>query len=205
MPVMASSRKHLTIYKSPASKVNKIALDQGQDQDQDQPDETSSPEPSIPETIPAVNDSPPLLRVPSEIRREIFRYLIPSPTKKFLLYSYIDCDSTVIISKYNRQPKGPPDKTSLAILRTNRTIYHESLSLLYSENLFHFIGLNYRPVLAFIRRLSPDAKNLVRKVRLTLLTDQQGEQPANHDAFCTVIHDFLPGLTTLHADPWDFF
>ena len=138
--------QHFTIYKSPASKVNKKAQGQGQGQDQDHADETSSPEPSIPEIIPAVNDSPPLLRVPSEIRREIFRYLIPSPTKKFLLYSYTDCDSTVIISKRNRQPKGLPDKTSLAILRANRLIYHEALSLLYSENLFHFIGLNYRPV-----------------------------------------------------------
>ncbi|KAF2176348.1 hypothetical protein K469DRAFT_30936 [Zopfia rhizophila CBS 207.26] len=158
---------------------------------------------SIPETITALDNYPPLLRIPSEIRREIFRYLIPSSTKKFRLYS--DCDSTVINTKWTRHTRPHPDNLSLSILRTNRLIYHECLSILYSENLFHFYGFNYLPVLDFIRRLSPDAKTLVRKVRLTLLTDQQDEQPANHDIFCTVIHDFLPGLSTLQADPWVFF
>lgn len=161
------------------------------------------PQVSIPETITAIDDYPPLLRIPAEIRREILRYLLPSSTKKFRLYS--DCDSTVISTKWNRQIRPHPDKLSLSILRTNRLIYHEALSILYSENLFHFIGFNYLPVLDFIRRLSPDAKTLVRKVRLTLLADHQGDQPANHDVFCTVIHDFLPGLTMLHADPWIFF
>ncbi|ORX99074.1 hypothetical protein BCR34DRAFT_606725 [Clohesyomyces aquaticus] len=158
---------------------------------------------SIPETITALDNYPPLLRIPSEIRREIFRYLIPSSTKKFRLYT--DCDSNVISKKWTRNTRPHPDKLSLDILRTNRLIYHECLSILYSENLFHFYGFNYLPVLDFIRRLSPEAKTLVRKVRLTLLTDQQDEQPANHDVFCTVVHDFLPGLTTLQADPWVFF
>lgn len=76
---------------------------------------------------------------------------------------------------------------------------------MYSENLFHFYAFNYLPVLDFIRHLSPEAKNLVRKVRLTPLTDKQSDPPATHDIFCTVIHDSLPGLSELQADPVVFF
>lgn len=162
------------------------------------------PQISIPETVTAIDDYPPLLRIPPEIRREILRYLLPSSTKKFRFYT--DCDSTVISTKWTRTTRPHPDRVySLGILRTNRLLYYEALSILYSENLFHFIGFSYLPVLDFIRRLSPDAKTLVRKVRLTLLADHQGDEPTNHDVFCSVIHDFLPGLTTLRADPWIFF
>jgi hypothetical protein len=157
------------------------------------------PQISIPETITALDNYPPLLRIPSEIRREIFKYLIPSSSRKFRLYS--DCESTVVKRKWNRQVRPHPDKLTLDILRTNRLIYHECLSLLYSENLFHFYAFNYLPVLDFIRHLGPEAKSLVRNVRLTPLTDQPDQQPPNHEAFCTVVHDFLPGLTTLQADP----
>ncbi|KAF2001035.1 hypothetical protein P154DRAFT_575416 [Amniculicola lignicola CBS 123094] len=160
---------------------------------------------SIPETITALDNYPPLLRIPSEIRREIFKYVIPSSSKKFRLY--FDCDASVTKKNktWNRQCKAHPDKLTLDVLRTNRLIYHECLTMLYSENLFHFYAFNYLPVLDFIRHLSPEAKSLVRKVRLTPLTDQQDEQPANHDAFCTVVHDSLPGLTGLQADPSVFF
>ncbi|KAF2122446.1 hypothetical protein BDV96DRAFT_608505 [Lophiotrema nucula] len=158
------------------------------------------PQISIPETITALDNYPPLLRIPSEVRREIWRHLIPSSTKKFRLYS--DCDSTVVKKKWNRQCKPHPDKAvTLDILRTNRLIYHECLALLYSENLFHFYAFNYLPVLDFIRHLSPEAKGLVRNVRLTPLTDHPDEPPSNHEAFCTVVHDSLPGLSSLHADP----
>ncbi|KAF1843695.1 uncharacterized protein K460DRAFT_316325 [Cucurbitaria berberidis CBS 394.84] len=159
---------------------------------------------SIPETITALDNYPPLLRIPSEIRREIFRYVLPSSNKRFLLYT--DCDSTVISKKWNRKCRPHPDKhLKLDILRTNRLIYHECLSVMYSENLFHFYAFNYLPVLDFIRHLSPEAKNLVRKVRLTPLTDDQSDPPASHDVFCTVIHDSLPGLSELQADPVVFF
>lgn len=158
---------------------------------------------SIPETITALDNYPSLLRIPSEIRREILRYVLPSSTKVFRFYT--DCDTTVINKKWNRQCRPHPDKLTLDILRTNRLIYHECLSIMYSENLFHFYGFNYLPVLDFIRHLSPEAKSMVRKIRLTLLTDQHDDEPPNHDVFCTVVHDFLPGLTTLRADPMIFF
>ncbi len=141
----------------------------------------------------------PLLALPTEIRREIFRYLLPRSAHKFRLYT--DCDSDIVGAKHKgRRPKYP-DRYSLAILRTNRQIYFEALSVLYSENLFHFVGFNHLPVLEFIRRLNPDARELVRKVRLTLLTDPQGKQHDNHDLLCTVIHDYLPFLTTMRVDP----
>lgn len=158
---------------------------------------------SIPETITALDNHPPLLRIPSEIRREIFRYVLPSSTKRFLLYT--DCESTAVSKKWNRKCRPHPDTLTLDILQTNRLIYNECLSIMYSENLFHFYAFNYLPVLDFIRHLSPEAKSLVRKVRLTPLTDNQDEQPANHNAFCTVIHDSLPGLSELQADPLVFF
>ncbi|KAH7138206.1 hypothetical protein B0J11DRAFT_9231 [Dendryphion nanum] len=157
---------------------------------------------SIPETITALDNYPPLLRIPSEIRREILRYVVPSSNKKFRLYT--DCEATASNKKWNRQCRPHPDNLTLDILRTNRLIYHECLSIMYSENLFHFYGFNYLPVLDFIRHLSPEAKTQIRKIRLTLLTDNPDDQP-NHDAFCTVVHEFLPGLTTLQADPLVFF
>ncbi|KAJ4348274.1 uncharacterized protein N0V89_009646 [Didymosphaeria variabile] len=158
---------------------------------------------SIPETITALDNYPPLLRIPSEIRREIFRYVLPSSTQRFTLYT--DCDSTVISKKWNRKCRPHPDKLTLDILRTTRLIYHECLSILYSENLFHFYAFNYLPVLDFIRHLSPEAKSLVRKVRLTPLTENGEEETVNHNAFCTVVHDSLPGLSELQADPLVFF
>lgn len=159
---------------------------------------------SIPETISALDNYPPLLRIPSEIRREIFRYVLPSSDKRFLLYT--DCDSTVVSRKWNRKCRPHPDKDlTLDILRVNRLIYHECLSVMYSENLFHFHAFSYLPVLDFFRHLSPEAKNLVRKVRLTPLTDKQDDLPATHVVFCTVIHDSLPGLSELQADPVVFF
>jgi hypothetical protein len=156
---------------------------------------------SIPETISPLDTFPPLLRIPSEIRREIFRYVLPSSNKRFILYT--DCDSRAI-SRNKCRPH--PDKhLNLDVLRTNRLIYHECLSVMYSENQFHFYAFNYLPVLDFIRHLSPEAKNQVRNVRLTPLTDKQDDPPASHDVFCTVIHDSLPGLSQLQADPVVFF
>lgn len=142
---------------------------------------------------------PPLLRVPLEIRREIFKYLLPSPEKRFQLYQ--NCEVSVVGNKWSRQRKPQPDKYALAILRTNHQIYYEAMSLLYSENLFHFISLNYLQVLDFVRQLSPEAKSLVRQVRVTFLADCHMKELNNHDQFCSVIHDWLPGLITLRADP----
>jgi hypothetical protein len=155
---------------------------------------------SIPETITALDSYPPLLRIPSEIRREIFRYVLPSSNGRFLLYT--DCDSTAVSKKWNRKCVPHPDSDlSLDVFRTNRLIYHECLSVMYSENLFHFYAFNYLPVLDFIRHLSPESRNLVRKIRLTPLTDKQDDPPLSHDRFCTVIHDSIPGLSELQADP----
>jgi len=159
---------------------------------------------SIPETLSALDSYPPLLRIPSEIRREIFRYVLPSSNRRFLLYT--DCDTNVISKKWNRKCRPHPDRDlTLDILRVNRLIYHECLSIIFSENQFHFYAFNYLPVLDFIRHLSPEAKNLVRKVRFTPLTDKQDDPPATHDRFFTVIHDSLPGLSELQADPVVFF
>lgn len=147
----------------------------------------------------------PLLQLPAEIRHEIYRYLLPSGRKNYCFYT--DCDRTIVGTRWHRRLDAlPPERCSTAILRTNRTIYHEALSVLYSEHLFHFIGFNYLPVLDFIRRLSPEARDMVRRVRLTLLTDPrqrcEGDQPENYELFCKVVFDFLPYLNTLRADPW---
>ncbi|KAH9880127.1 hypothetical protein J1614_002153 [Plenodomus biglobosus] len=159
---------------------------------------------SISETITVLDHYPPIFRIPSEIRREIFRYVLPSSDRRFLLYT--DCDSTAVSRKWNPKCRPHPEKEfRLDILRTNRLVYHECLSVMYSENLFHFHAFGYLPVLDFIRHLSPEAKSLVRKVRLTPLTDKQDDPPATHDVFCTVIHDSLPGLSELQADPVVFF
>lgn len=159
-------------------------------------------------------DIPWILLIPKELRFTIFRYVLPTEPSKFRFYT--DCDSditgsgmagtagtgTVTGAKMALRRPDHPTKYSLAVLRVNRQIYHESLSVLYSENLFHFIGFNHLTVLDFIRRLSPDAREVLRQIRLTLLSDLNGnKRPENHDLFCSVIHDYLPFLSTLRSDP----
>ena len=163
-------------------------------------------------------DTPWILHIPKELRYMIYRYLLPTDANKF--HFYTDCDSAIVgrgisgSSSSTGAGSGKPaygrrmllGQTSaqdpLAIMRVNRQLYWESLSVLYSENLFHFIGFSYLPVLDFIRRLSPDAREMVRQVRLTLLTDLNGKKRhESYDLFCKVIHDYLPFLTTLLADP----
>lgn len=117
---------------------------------------------------PATSSGSPLLRMPIEIRLEIFRYLLPSAEKKFKVYT--DCDSSYTDRKWSVQRAEKPrsaDPCTLAILRTNRLIYFEAMSILYSENAFHFIGSNFLPIVEFIRRLSPDSKALVRQLKIT--------------------------------------
>jgi hypothetical protein len=117
---------------------------------------------------PTYDKSSPLLRLPVEIRLVIFRYLLPAESRKFKVYT--DCDSSYTDRKWSvqRTDKRPTvDSFTLAILRTNRLIYYEALSILYSENAFHFIGSNFLPILDFIRRLSPDSKGLVRQLKIT--------------------------------------
>jgi hypothetical protein len=115
-------------------------------------------------------------------------------------------------------------------MRINRQIYYECASIVYSEKLFHFVGTAYLPVLEFFRRLSPEARGLVRKVRLTLLSPgvegaigftTGGGQTASESSMkimtqgymktkrgrgierlCREIHDQLPGLEVLKMDPW---
>ena len=156
-------------------------------------------------------DIPWILLIPKELRFTIFRYVLPTEPSKFRFYT--DCDSDITgtgagtgmagtgAKLASRRPVQPA-KYPLAVLRVNRQIYHESLSVLYSENLFHFIGSNHLTVLDFIRRLSPDAREVLRQIRLTLLSDLNGnKRPENHDLFCSVIHDYLPFLSTLRSDP----
>ncbi|KAF2459418.1 hypothetical protein BDY21DRAFT_281933, partial [Lineolata rhizophorae] len=164
---------------------------------------------SVPTEAAVKSEIPPLLRVPPEIRREIYRYLLPSPPgRQFRIIP----DRTTANScgfkwaRPNSSKREPREPCSLAILRTNHMIYYEALAMLYSENKFHFITVNYLPVLDFVRRLSPEARDLMRQVRLTLSAIPEQEiiqrRPSTHDTFCTVLYDYLTGLTNLHADPW---
>ncbi|KAF2234743.1 hypothetical protein EV356DRAFT_532544 [Viridothelium virens] len=77
-----------------------------------------------------------------------------------------------------RHPRKKKPKHPLAVMRANRQLYAECLGIVYSEKLFHFIGTAYLPVLEFFRRLSPDARAMVRKVRLTLLKPGGGAATA---------------------------
>ncbi|KAF1808364.1 hypothetical protein P152DRAFT_462639 [Eremomyces bilateralis CBS 781.70] len=154
-----------------------------------------------PTPIEAQRADPPLLRLPTELRREILRYLIPHHTRKLRLYS--DIDSSIIHWKSSRGSRAASDSRALAVFRTNRLLYWECLSVLYSENHFHFIGFSYRPMLEFVRKLSPNTQTLIRHMRITRLTDDETEiRRDQHDLFCRMLHDFLPGLISLRADPW---
>jgi hypothetical protein len=97
------------------------------------------------------------------------------------------------------------DPFPLAILRTNRQIYQEAISVLYSENAFHFIGSNYLPILDFVRRLSPHAKTLVRKIRITWLEHERGPKDTQFNLFCMAILDSLPGLISFDSGAWVWF
>lgn len=148
-----------------------------------------------------------LLQLPAEVRQAIFRYVIPTSLPGQEHKFYTDCDTAFTDDKWqSHRPKRAPQKTnaaSLAILRTNSTIYREALAVLYSTTTFHFIGSNYLPILDFFRRLSPEAKLLVRKIRITWLgTFPQGAQ---FHLFCMAVLDFLPGLISFDSGPWIWF
>jgi len=146
----------------------------------------------------------PLLRLPSEVRQCILRYLVPTVSQDLKFYT--DCDTTFTDDKWQSQrKKESKDQFSLAILRTNRIIYHEALAVLYSTKTFHFIGSNYLPILDFFRRLSPDAKALVRKIRITWLEQERSPHDTQFNLFCMAILDFLPGLISFDSGTWIWF
>jgi len=153
-------------------------------------------------------DRPPhsssLLKLPSEVRQCILRYLIPMANQDLKFYT--DCDTTFTDDKWQSQrKKESKDQFSLAILRTNRVLYHEALAVLYSTKTFHFIGSNYLPILDFFRRLSPDAKALVRRIRITWLEQDRSPRDAQFNLFCMAILDFLPGLISFDSGTWIWF
>ena len=158
-----------------------------------------TPAPSIHGSVGLPSD-PPLLRLPSEVRICILRYLIPTVDRDLIFYT--DCE---LYDAKCRRRKGHDNQHPLAILRTNQLIYHEAISILYSENAFHFIGSNYLPILDFVRRLGPDAKSLVRKIRVTWLTGERGPRDSQFDLFCMAILDSLPGLITFDSGTWVWF
>jgi hypothetical protein len=96
----------------------------------------------------------------------------------------------------------PVVANTLALLRTNKLIYFEALSVLYSEHEFHFVGSSFVPVFDFFRKLSPDAKGLVRQIRLSMLIEERQVKMEQRERFCKVLHEWLPGLNVLSADGW---
>ncbi|EON65233.1 hypothetical protein W97_04470 [Coniosporium apollinis CBS 100218] len=165
----------------------------------------------------SLTSRPPLLRLPPELRQQIFRYLLPGPQETFRFY--LDSGSSSISPKchlhhLSRHSPQCSDRTTppylhlprrpartLSVLRLNKQIYGEALAVLYSENLFHFVGFNYLPVLDFVRHLSPEARGAVRKVRLTLLREKGSRRDEKWEILCRVLHGELPGLNTLVVDP----
>jgi hypothetical protein len=145
----------------------------------------------------------PLLRLPPEVRITIYRYILPSAKTQFKVYT--DCDPAYTDRKWDvhrHRKKRSSQPHALALLRTNKLIYFEALSVLYSENIFHFIGCNFLPVIDFIRKLSPDAKMLVRQLKITMLPEARHLRADQLELFCRVVHEWLPGLNVLASDGW---
>ncbi|KIW02778.1 uncharacterized protein PV09_05840 [Verruconis gallopava] len=149
------------------------------------------------------NITSPFMRLPPELRVCIYRYIIPPSDSKFRVYT--DCSQTYTDRKWDVQrPRLTSDNNpdSLALLRINKLIYYEALSVLYSENTFHFIGCNFLPIIDFIRKLSPDAKALVRQLKITMLPEARHLTGSQLELFCRVVHEWLPGLNALASDTW---
>ncbi|KAF2429488.1 hypothetical protein EJ08DRAFT_635180 [Tothia fuscella] len=157
---------------------------------------------------------PSLLNLPPEIRLAIWRYILPPNNNTNITHSskprqfkfYTDNDSSDTDRKRSVQ-RGftkllQVDGFALAILRTNRQVYYEGLSVLYSENAFHFVGSNFLPVLDFMRRLSGEARGCVKTVRVTMLPEGQSVRGDQLELFCRVVHDWLPGLNVLDSGSW---
>lgn len=164
---------------------------------------TNTKRPSSALPNPISDSGSPFLRLPAEVRVCIYRYLLPSSTSKFKLYT--DIDSTYTDRKWSSTSLRRGTNVSahsLAILRASKGIYYEALSVLYSENTFHFVGTNFLPVIDFIRRLSPDAKELVRQLKITMVPEARQLRADQLELFCRVVHEFLPGLNVLDSDSW---
>jgi hypothetical protein len=168
-----------------------------------------------------------LLRLPPEIRIAILEYLIPPPPKTFKIYT--DCNPAMASKRWDRyrdpRPRktakssftskqrqqryripGPPlssrfTRDSLAILRTTRLIYYESLPMLYSQTTFHFIGSNFLPILDFFRGLSPIARERVRHIKVTMLADGRDLKRTHLDMFSNVMQELIPSLNFLDLSP----
>ncbi|KAI9874585.1 MAG: hypothetical protein M1830_009586 [Pleopsidium flavum] len=126
---------------------------------------------------------PLLLRLPIEIRLEIYRHLLRNrktvacqhdPTPFILLTDY----STYIPDSSQPNPS-PRIKLSTstpcfpAILRSNRQIYSEALTVLYAENFFHFTSRGTSitrsrllSVSSFFDSLGANARKAVMRIRV---------------------------------------
>lgn len=165
-----------------------------------------------------LKNRPPLLRLPVEIRVQIYEYLIPRTKVTNHFYPHTgmkeipkSTDPVVVqlckwndINDYSKWQDTDPHRPrrQLEILRTCRSIHFEVLSMMYSRSLFHFIGFNYVPVVEFMRKLSPEARNRIKQVRITLLGRPPEIKQEYHKLFCNYICDELPALGCLTADPW---
>lgn len=107
-------------------------------------------EPQRCEELTEFNQPSPFLRLPRELRDEIYRYsLCQEPLIEITRWTLVDRDPSF---------KCP----SPGLLRTSRQIYHESIEILYSKNTFAFEKPSH--FFVFAEEIGPENRERVKKI-----------------------------------------
>ena len=113
---------------------------------------------------------PPFLRLPLELRIQIYLYLLISPDPQLRLLDEdgdIKCNDVSeglkVCRLYGSRPPYAPFYFTPALLSVNRQIHAEATHVLYSNHIFEF-DHPVDTVIAFLKRWSPSTRALVRDI-----------------------------------------
>ena len=111
-----------------------------------------------------VTQSSSLFSLPTELRLEIYRQILPE-LPKFTPIMQLNRNSARVITGMGYSKVGPLDATKHNILRTCRAVHEEAADLLYSNTTFQFYGKDGTKVLyLFLRAIGQAGRDLVTAV-----------------------------------------
>jgi hypothetical protein len=118
---------------------------------------TSTANPEHPQTSP-------LFTLPTELRLQIYSYILPSVSSLTEIVP-LHRDSPRTITKQGFSRPGPRDKTKANLLLTCRAIYSEALDLLFRNTVFKLDTT--RALFLFLRNIGPVGRDRIRGLDVT--------------------------------------
>jgi len=118
---------------------------------------------TLPPQTPHLQTSP-LFRLPTELRLQIYSYILPSVSAVTEIVP-LHRDSPRTITKTGFSRPGPRDKTKANLLLTCKAIYSEALDLLFRNTAFKLDTT--RALFLFLRNIGPVGRQRVRALDVT--------------------------------------